>query len=103
MNYEILYLFSIFSIIIKNNNMTTNTSLFDIDDENFSYYINSLSLIAKNSKHHEVSPVTLSSEWSRMGRLLLLSCLSVIGTVGNIFMISSVMIEDHLKKTGNSQ
>uniref|UniRef100_A0A182SX34 G-protein coupled receptors family 1 profile domain-containing protein n=1 Tax=Anopheles maculatus TaxID=74869 RepID=A0A182SX34_9DIPT len=46
----------------------------------------------------EVSPVTLSTEWPRLARLLLLACLSVVGSIGNVFMISSVMIEDHLKK-----
>lgn len=55
-----------------------------------------------NPKHHikDFSPVTLSTEWSSMGRLLVLACLSVIGSIGNVFMISSVMIEDHLKKAG---
>lgn len=47
-----------------------------------------------------VSPVTLSSEWSRLARLILLSILSVIGSVGNVFMISSPMIVDPLKKAG---
>jgi len=50
----------------------------------------------------QVSPVTLSDEWSRVARLLLIASLAVIGSVGNIFMISSVMIEDHLKKRGRS-
>ncbi|XP_067004079.1 alpha-1A adrenergic receptor-like [Anabrus simplex] len=49
------------------------------------------------------APATLSaSDWSRVGRLLLLSSLAVIGSVGNVFMISAVMIEDHLKKRGNA-
>lgn len=48
-----------------------------------------------------VSPVTLSSDWSRVARLLLLASLAVIGSVGNVFMISAVMIEDHLKKRGS--
>lgn len=48
----------------------------------------------------EYSPVTLSPEWSRLSRLLLLSALSIIGSVGNIFMISSVIIEDYLNKAG---
>lgn len=51
----------------------------------------------------EFSPVTLSPEWSRMSRLLLLSALCILGSVGNIFMISSVVIEDYLKRPGNSQ
>ncbi|XP_058066391.1 melatonin receptor type 1B-A-like [Anopheles bellator] len=50
----------------------------------------------------DVSPVTLSTEWPRLARLLLLACLSVVGSIGNVFMISSVMIEDHLKKAGNA-
>ncbi|XP_021942610.1 alpha-1A adrenergic receptor-like isoform X2 [Zootermopsis nevadensis] len=50
----------------------------------------------------QVSPVTLSADWSRVARLLLIASLAVIGSVGNIFMISSVMIEDHLKKRGNA-
>lgn len=48
-----------------------------------------------------VSPVTLSSDWSRVVRLLLVVGLSVVGSVGNAYMISAVMIEDHLKKRGN--
>lgn len=56
-------------------------------------------------KHHtsikyDFSPVTLSSNWSRLSRLLILSCLSVIGSVGNVFMISSLLIEEYLKRAG---
>lgn len=54
----------------------------------------------KSIKNHEFSPVTLAAEWSRMARLLILALMSVIGSIGNVFMISSVMIEDHLKKAG---
>lgn len=72
------------------------------------------------------SPVLLSNEWRPLSRLLFLTILSCIGrsgtyffdpifhmslffiflptlfyySVGNIFMISSVMIEDQLKKAG---
>lgn len=46
------------------------------------------------------SPVTLSSDWPRVARLLLLASLAVIGSVGNVFMISAIMVEDHLKKRG---
>ncbi|KAL7307266.1 hypothetical protein TKK_0000463 [Trichogramma kaykai] len=49
-----------------------------------------------------ISPVTLSSDWSRVVRLLILLSLAVIGSVGNVFMISAVMVEDHLKKRGNA-
>lgn len=64
--------------------------------------LHSLSKASSNAKHHikDFSPVTLSTEWSRMARLLVLACLSVLGSIGNVFMISSVMIEDHLKKAG---
>lgn len=57
---------------------------------------------SKSNKPHikDFSPVTLSTEWPSMARLLVLACLSVIGSIGNVFMISSVMIEDHLKKAG---
>lgn len=48
----------------------------------------------------DVSPVTLSSDWSRVARLLLLASLAVVGSVGNVFMISAIMVEDHLKKRG---
>lgn len=54
----------------------------------------------KAPRFDDVRPVTLSSQWSRMARLLFISCLSVVGSIGNVFMVSSVMIEDHLKKAG---
>lgn len=47
-----------------------------------------------------VSPVTLSADWSRVARLLLLASLASIGSIGNVFMISAVMIEDYLRKKG---
>lgn len=47
-----------------------------------------------------VSPVTLSADWSRVARLLLLASLSAVGSVGNVFMISAVMIDDYLRKRG---
>lgn len=74
------------------------------EGDTLSFIITPLALISKHGKHHtrleSVSPVLLSSEWSRLTRLIFLTILSVIGSVGNIFMISSVMIEDHLKKAG---
>lgn len=48
----------------------------------------------------DISPVTLSSAWSRVARLLLLASMAVGGSVGNIFMISAVVVEDQLKKRG---
>lgn len=72
--------------------------------DTLSFIITPLAVISKHGKHHllpeSVSPVTLSSEWSRLVRIIFLTLLSVIGSVGNIFMISSVMVEDHLKKAG---
>lgn len=50
-----------------------------------------------------VSPVTLSADWSRVARLLLLASLSTVGSIGNVFMISAVMIEDYLRKRGENQ
>ncbi|XP_063920563.1 melatonin receptor type 1B-B-like [Zophobas morio] len=49
-----------------------------------------------------VSPVTLSSDWSRLARLIFLASLAAVGSVGNVFMISAVMIEDYLRKRGNT-
>lgn len=46
------------------------------------------------------SPVLLSNEWRPLSRLVFLSIMSLIGTAGNIFMISSVMVEEQLKKAG---
>ena len=73
------------------------------DSDTMSLIIEPLALVSKHGKlhHHSTHPVTLSTEWSRLARLIFLTILSVIGSVGNIFMISSVMVEDHLKKAGN--
>lgn len=79
------------SSFFPTSSSTTEESSFNL--------VTSLSLTAVKTVG-DVSPVTLSSEWSRMARLLLISCLSVVGSIGNVFMISSVMIEDHLKKAG---
>ncbi|KAF5300977.1 hypothetical protein FQR65_LT09021 [Abscondita terminalis] len=49
-----------------------------------------------------VSPVTLSGDWSRVARLLTLASLSAVGSIGNVFMISAVMIDDYLRKRGNA-
>lgn len=59
-----------------------------------------LTIAAKYYRVDNFSPVTLSPYWSRLARLLLISFLSVAGSIGNVFMISSVMVEDHLKKAG---
>lgn len=76
------------------------------ENDTLSFIITPWALSSKHHKHHvhpeSVSPVTLSTEWSRLARLIFLTIMSVIGSVGNIFMISSVMIEDHLKKAGEN-
>lgn len=48
----------------------------------------------------DVSPVTLNDHWSRLARLILLASMSAVGSVGNVFMMSAVMIEDYLRKRG---
>lgn len=78
---------------------------YDDRETTMSLIITPLAMAVKHNKHvhlhpENVSAVTLSTEWSRLTRLIFLTILSVIGSVGNIFMISSVMIEDHLKKAG---
>lgn len=50
-----------------------------------------------------VSPVTLSGDWSRVARLLILASLAAVGSIGNVFMISAVMIDDYLRKRGKNQ
>lgn len=96
--------------------LTTATSVTNYDTEfssteNGTNLLTAITPLALMSKHggtsggaskpqEDVSPVTLSTEWPRLARLLLLASLSVIGSIGNVFMISSVMIEDHLKKAG---
>ncbi|XP_015598341.1 melatonin receptor type 1B-A [Cephus cinctus] len=50
----------------------------------------------------DISPVTLSADWSRVARVLLFTSLAAVGSVGNVFMISAVMVEDQLKKRGNA-
>ena len=86
---------------VKEWTFDNNISFADSD----STIMTPITLAAKYNKHHHahienVSPVTLSTEWSRLTRLIFLTILSVIGSIGNIAMISSVMIEDHLKKAG---
>lgn len=83
--------------IINNNSHETDT---------LTFFITPLAVVAKQGKHplhpEIISPVTLSSETSRLVRIIFLTIFSVIGSVGNIFMISSVMVEDHLKKAGKN-
>lgn len=51
----------------------------------------------------DVSPVTLNDHWSRLARLILLASMSTVGCVGNVFMMSAVMIEDYLRKRGKNK
>jgi hypothetical protein len=86
-----------------------NSSGHNDRESTMSMIVTPLALAAAAGKHHKhahfesVSPVTLSTEWSRLTRLIFLTILSVIGSIGNIFMISSVMVEDHLKKAGKEK
>ncbi|CAG5081408.1 Similar to Mtnr1a: Melatonin receptor type 1A (Mus musculus) [Cotesia congregata] len=41
----------------------------------------------------DVSPVTLSSDWSRVARLLLLASLAVVGSVGNAFLVNVALAD----------
>lgn len=84
-------------------NSTVNT----IENDNLLFIITPLAMALKHTTikppiNEEISPVTLNQTWSPLTRLIFLTILSVIGSVGNVFMISSVMIEDHLKKAGKS-
>lgn len=86
---------------ISNQNMNSNsTATIMMIEEIFTAATRTAKAHTVTQHQSEVSPVTLSSDWSRVARLLMLASLSVIGSVGNVFMISAVMIEDHLKKKG---
>jgi hypothetical protein len=77
-------------------------------------------VISRHSHPEVISPVVLSSAWSenssfdlislksnsislqgRLSRIITLTLLSIIGSCGNIFLISSICIEENLKKAGN--
>lgn len=81
----------------------TTTTLGDVFTELSSLEDLQSSGMSLNDGSLNVSPVTLSSDWSRVVRLLMLASLAVIGSVGNVFMISAIMVEDHLKKRGPFQ
>ncbi|KAL1456696.1 hypothetical protein WDU94_001404 [Cyamophila willieti] len=55
-----------------------------------------------DSSIESVDPSTLPYDWNRVARLLITTGLSVLGSVGNGYMVSSVMIEDHLRRRGNT-
>ncbi|XP_033221848.1 adenosine receptor A1-like [Belonocnema kinseyi] len=86
-------------------NETTVISIFDTSLAEIVTVNSGMSLDKSRSAFDNdpgVSPVTLSEDWSRVARLLLLASLAVVGSVGNVFMISAIMVEDHLKKRGNA-
>lgn len=87
--------------------LIVNSTVDTIENDNLLFIITPLAMALKHTTikppiHEEISPVTLNQTWSPLTRLIFLTILSVIGSVGNVFMISSVMIEDHLKKAGKS-
>lgn len=82
--------------MLENFNVTNETSKAIVESVMSTTIINDGPLVDSDA----VSPVTLSMEWSRVARLLIMIGLSVIGSIGNVYMISSVMIEDHLNKRG---
>uniref|UniRef100_T1IYG9 G-protein coupled receptors family 1 profile domain-containing protein n=1 Tax=Strigamia maritima TaxID=126957 RepID=T1IYG9_STRMM len=52
---------------------------------------------------HELADYGESLQWNKVAKLLLLSTLSAVGTIGNIFAISAVMLENQLKKRGKDK
>lgn len=90
------------SIIAPTSIPTTTTFTIPFLVTSMSHRVHNPNKASSSNKHYikDFSPVTLSTEWSALARLLVLTCLSVIGSIGNVFMISSLMIEDHLKKAG---
>ena len=44
----------------------------------------------------------MDEPWNRVVKLLVLSAVATVASVANIFVISAVLMEDHLKKRGNS-
>lgn len=76
--------------------MATMANIIDLGSEKLGKAI----INGNMSSDGDVSPVTLSSAWSRVARLLLLASLAVGGSVGNVFMISAVVVEDQLNKRG---
>ncbi|XP_017300951.1 melatonin receptor type 1B-like [Diaphorina citri] len=71
---------------------SSNNSLFPFTTE----------LLTSATPMDTVDPSTLPYDWNRVARLLITTGLSVLGSVGNGYMISSVMIEDHLRRRGNT-
>lgn len=81
------------------NGATSTMEYINLESERFS---KAISGNISSDGDLDVSPVTLSSAWSRVARLLLLASLAVGGSVGNVFMISAVVVEDQLNKRGTA-
>ncbi|XP_018316953.1 neuropeptide Y receptor [Mycetomoellerius zeteki] len=84
--------------VIYNDATSTVANIIDFEFERYTKAMNNMN----SDGDLDVSPVTLSSAWSRVARLLLLASLAVGGSVGNVFMISAVVVEDQLNKRGNA-
>lgn len=84
------------STMIYNGAASTMVNIIGLESEKFSKAIS----VNISDGDLDVSPVTLSSAWSRVARLLLLASLAVGGSVGNVFMISAVVVEEQLNKRG---
>lgn len=82
--------------VIYNDATSTVANIIDFEFERYTKAMNNMN----SDGDLDVSPVTLSSAWSRVARLLLLASLAVGGSVGNVFMISAVVVEDQLNKRG---
>lgn len=81
---------------------STVASVISLESANLSLTLSKATGSVIDAGDLDVSPVTLSSAWSRVARLLLLVSLAVCGSVGNVFMISAVVVEDQLNKRGMS-
>lgn len=55
---------------------------------------------ATNDTTRFISPVTLSSEWPTLGRLLFMVVCSCTGTTMNGFFVASFFVEPSLKRAG---
>ncbi|XP_011877105.1 PREDICTED: melatonin receptor type 1B-A-like isoform X2 [Vollenhovia emeryi] len=85
------------NITVIYNGATSMANIIGLEPERLSKAIN-----VTSDDDLDVSPVTLSPAWSRVARLLLLASLAVGGSVGNVFMISAVVVEEQLNKRGNA-
>ena len=54
-----------------------------------------------NNSHNYVPPVTISTDLSEVTKLSVFAIISIFGSIGNIFVISSLMVEPQLNHSGN--